>query len=59
MNNPIPFLSNIDCKFSTLTVSKEDDQAIFFKYSGEITRQIIFNENKQKIREIKKDDTRF
>jgi hypothetical protein len=55
MNNPISPLLNIHLQLNSITVSKEANQVLFFKYSGEISRQFILTDtNNRKNEEIKK-----
>jgi len=51
MNNPNSPLTYIHHKVNSITVSKEANQVLFFKYSGKISCQIILtdtNNNRKK-----------
>ena len=59
--NPIP-LYNFDLRFSinNITASKEANQILFSKCTGQITGQFLFNElNSRKIEEITKESENF
>jgi hypothetical protein len=60
MNNPISPLLNIHFQLNSINVSKEANQVLFFKYSGDIFRQFILTDtNNRKNEEIKKEDKNF
>ncbi len=56
MINPNSPLTNIHFNINNITVSKRANQVLFFKYSGEISRQIILTNinNDRKNEEIKR-----
>lgn len=57
MNNPNSPLINIHHKPNSITVLKEANQVLFFKYSGGFSRQIILTDiNNRKKRGDKKGD---
>lgn len=59
--NPIP-LYNLDLRFSinNITASKEANQILFSKCTGQLSGQFLFNElNSRKIEEITKETENF